>query len=37
MFSAIRNMALLATVGIATLAAPAYAAETAGQYLDDAV
>jgi hyperosmotically inducible protein len=36
MFSAIRNMALLATVGIATLAAPAYAAETAGQYLDDA-
>lgn len=36
MLSAIRNMAFLATVGIATLAAPIYAAETAGQYIDDA-
>jgi hyperosmotically inducible protein len=36
MFSAIRNIALLATVGSAILVAPAYAAETAGQYIDDA-
>ncbi len=35
MFSAIGNMALLATVGFAILAAPAYASETAGQYIDD--
>lgn len=35
MFSAIGNMALLATVGFAILVAPAYASETAGQYIDD--